>query len=190
MEALLQHLRSFGPINTDEAAVIIAYFKHEHAKEGEYIFQAGKVCRKLFFVVSGVLRIVATNNKGLDITHYFIGDRQFCTILLSFNNETIADDDIQACRDTHVLSISKRDLLELYQKLPFMVTLMSHINEQRMLEKIRLKNAYSGEDATERYKVFLAEQSDIACRVPQNYIASYLNITPQSLSRIRKNMVR
>lgn len=188
MEALLNHLRSFRSITADEAAVIVSYFQHHHVKEGGYILQAGKICRKLFFIVSGVVRIVANNDKGLDITHYFIGGGQFCTILQSFNNETTASDGIQACCDTQVLSISKRNLLELYQKLPFMVSLISQVNEQRMLEKIRLKNAYSGEDAAERYKVFLAEQSDIANRVPQQYIASYLNITPQSLSRIRRNL--
>lgn len=189
METLLAFFRQFKTITADDAAIIAPYFQAKHAKEGEYLFTGGKVCRQLFFVVSGVLRIVAINDKGLDITHYFISDRQFCTILKSFNDETTAADGIQACCDTSVLFISKKDLLELYQKLPYMVDLINQVNQQRMLEKIRLKNAYSGEDAAERYKVFLSEQSDIANRVPQNHIASYLNITPQSLSRIRRNLV-
>jgi CRP-like cAMP-binding protein len=188
METLLIFLRSFRTITGDDEAVITPYFQAKHFKEGEYLFTDGKVCRELFFVVSGILRTVNTNQKGIDVTHYFIGDKQFCTILQSFNNETIAGDGIQACCDTHVLSISKKNLLELYQKLPFMVDLINHVNQQRMLEKIRLKNAYSGEDAIERYKAFLFVQSDIAYRVPQNYIASYLNVTPQSLSRIRRNL--
>lgn len=69
-----------------------------------------------------------------------------------------------------------------------MIDLINQVNQQRMLEKIRLKNAYAGEDAVERYKVFLSEQSEIASRVPLNYIASYLNVTPQSLSRIRRSL--
>jgi CRP-like cAMP-binding protein len=188
METLLIFFRSFRTITADDAAVITPYFQTKHFKEGEYLFTEGKVCKELFFVVSGILRIVNANQKGIDVTHYFIGDKQFCTILQSFNNETIAGDGIQACCDTRVLSISKKNLLELYQKLPFMVDLINQANQQRMLEKIRLKNAYSGEDAIERYKVFLSEQSEIAYRVPQNYIASYLNVTPQSLSRIRRNL--
>lgn len=188
MEALLTFLRSFRTITGDDAAIITPYFHAKHFKEGEYLFTEGKVCKEFFFIVSGILRIVATNTKGVDVTHYFIGDRQCCTILQSFNDEIIADNSIQACCDTHILSISKKNLLELYQKLPYMIDLINQVNQQRMLEKIRLKNAYSGEDAVERYKVFLSEQSEIAYRVPLNYIASYLNVTPQSLSRIRRNL--
>lgn len=188
METLFAFLRAFRSITADETDLIIPYFQAKHFKEGEYLFTDGKICKELFFIASGILRIVAINDKGVDVTHYFIGDRQFCTILQSFNNETIAGDGIQACCDTHVLSISKKNLLELYKKLPFMVDLINQVNQQRILEKIRLKNAYAGEDAVERYKVFLSEQSEIAYRVPLNYIASYLNVTPQSLSRIRRNM--
>jgi hypothetical protein len=129
---------------------------------------------------------VAVNKKGVDVTHYFIGEKQFCTILQSFNQEVITEDGIQACCSTHILAVSKKNLLELYRQLPFMADLINQVHQQRILEKIRLKNAYNGQDALERYKVFLAEQSDIASRVPLNYIASYLNVTPQSLSRIRR----
>lgn len=188
MDKLLTFLRSFRKITDDDAAVITSFFRTKQFKEGESLFTEGEVCKMLFFIVSGILRIVKTNEKGIDVTYYFIEDRQFCTILQSFNKGTIAEESIQACCDTDVLSISKRSLLELYQKLPYMVDLINELNQQRMLEKIRLKNAYSGEDAIERYKVFLSEQSEVAYRVPLNYIASYLNITPQSLSRIRRKL--
>ncbi|WP_153798462.1 Crp/Fnr family transcriptional regulator [Foetidibacter luteolus] len=188
MEALIEFLRLFHPITDDEASGITTYFRPRAIKEGEYLFRSGNVCRKLYFVVSGVLRIVATNDKGVDVTYYFIGERQLCTLLQSFNQGTTAADSIQACCDTHVLTIGKQDLLEVYTNFPFMVDAVSQANQQRMLEKIRLKNAYAGQDAVERYRVFINEQPEIANRVPQSYIASYLNITPQSLSRIRRNV--
>jgi hypothetical protein len=62
------------------------------------------------------------------------------------------------------------------------------VNQQRLLEKIRLKNIYSGEDSAGRYRLFLREQPEIAGRVPLGHLASYLNITPQSLSRIRRQL--
>ncbi len=187
METLLAFLRSFRPITAEEAAIIVPHFQSRHFNEGEYLFRAGKVCKELFFVTSGILRIVAGNDKGVDVTHFFIEENQFCTILQSFNAATKADDDIQACCATDVLSITKTSLFALYQQLPFMADVISQVNQQRMLEKIRIKNAFSGEDAAQRYKIFTAEQPNIAYRVPLNYIASYLNITPQSLSRIRRN---
>ncbi len=188
METLLAFLRSLRPINADEAATIISHFRTNQFKEGEYLFTAGNVCKELFFVVSGIIRIVTVNDKGVDITYYFIGEKQFCTLLQSFNEETIANDGIQACTAIQVLSISKRGLSSLYQELPFMVDLINQVNQQRMMEKIRIKNAFSGADAVERYKVFNTEQPEIAYRVPLSYVASYLNVTPQSLSRIRRNL--
>jgi len=188
METLLAFLRQLKPIADDDAAVITSYFKFRQAKEGECLLEPGQVCRTLFFITTGVMRIFGVNDRGQDITHYFISDKQFCTILKSFNGETIADDGIQACCDVDLLYIGKRDLLELYQKLPYMVDLINEVNQERMLEKIRLKNIYSGEDAANRYKLFLTEQADVANRVPQHHIASYLNITPQSLSRIRRGL--
>lgn len=188
MDTLLTFLRQLKPIAADDAAIISSYFHTRQAKEGEYLLEPGQVCRTLFFITTGVMRIFGVNESGQDITHYFIGDKQFCTILKSFNEETIADDGIQACCEVSLLYIRKRDLLQLYQKLPYMVDLISQVNQERMLEKIRLKNIYSGEDAANRYKLFLREQADVANRVPQHHIASYLNITPQSLSRIRRDL--
>ncbi len=69
-----------------------------------------------------------------------------------------------------------------------MKELITNITQQTLLEKIRVRNAYMGEDAATRYEKFLAKQPEIALRVPLGDVASYLGVTPQSLSRIRKNM--
>jgi CRP-like cAMP-binding protein len=67
--------------------------------------------------------------------------------------------------------------------------LIDQITQQRLLDKIQLRNSYLGKDAATRYKLFMTQQSDIALRVSLQDIASYLEITPQSLSRIRKNQL-
>jgi len=188
MENLVQQLNNYRQISAAEAEIITSYFKPGLYKETEYLFTSGNVCSTLYFVVRGVLRIVAVNDKGLDVTHYFIKEGQFCTILDSFNNSSIAQDSIQASCSVEVLEINKKSLQKLFDKLPFVQELIGQINQQRLLEKIRLKNIYSGEDSTNRYKLFLEEQPDIVHRVPLNYVASYLNVTPQSLSRIRRSV--
>lgn len=171
-----------------EAEMISFYFELKHYKETEYLFRGGNVCNSLYFVIEGILRIVAINDKGLDITHYFIKEGQFCTMLDSFNNGSIAQDGIQASSPLKVLEISKKNLQQLCKTLPFMIDIIDQVNQQRLLEKIRLKNIYSGEDSKNRYKLFLTEQPGIVYRVPLNHVASYLNVTPQSLSRIRRSL--
>lgn len=188
MESLITYIMSLRPLTEEEKAVIASHFQAGHFKEGDYLFRSGRVCNQLFFIVSGIVRLVAVNDKGVEVTHYFVGENQFCTNLASFNNEIVAEDSIQCCSSAVVLTIQKSALLALYRELPFMEDLIDRVNQQRLLEKIRLKNIYSGEDSAGRYRLFLSEQPEIAGRVPLSHLASYLNITPQSLSRIRRQL--
>lgn len=188
MEKLIQFLNIYRSISDAEAEVISRHFVHKHFKESEYLFVAGNVCNSFYFIIDGILRIVAINASGVDITYYFIKEGQFCTILDSFNNGSVAQDGIQASSSVNVLEITKKDLRKLCEILPFVGELINQINQQRLLEKIRLKNIYSGENSTNRYKLFLAAQPGIIHRVPLNHVASYLNVTPQSLSRIRRSI--
>ena len=100
-----------------------------------------------------------------------------------------AEESIEAATAADVLDNSKIRLLELYQAVPWLKFLINEINQQRLLEKIKIRNAYLGLDSTARYRLFLNTQADIALRVSQTDIASYLGITPQSLSRIRKDLM-
>jgi len=187
MDKLIALLNIYRSLSAAEAEILADCFQQKYFKANEYLTYTGDICTNLYFIVDGVLRIVAINDKGLDITHFFIKEGQFCTILDSFEQGSPAGYSIQASSSVSVLEIRKGNFLKLYQKLPFMESLMAQINQQRLLEKIRLKNTYSGEDAITRYSLFLAQQPDIINRVPLNHIASYLNVTPQSLSRIRRS---
>jgi len=185
---LLDYLQLFRPLPEEDKLLLEEAFEYRVAREGDTLFRGGQVCREMFFVNKGVLRIVASNAKGQDVTHYFLGENQFCTILHSFNNGVMAEETIQAACNTEVLVISKTRLLDLYKKMPYLQTLIDQITQQRLLDKIQIRNTYLGQDAMTRYKLFMMRQPDIALRVSLKDIASYLEITPQSLSRIRKNL--
>jgi len=168
--------------------LITSYFESNIFEEGDYLFRSGHIIREMFFICKGVLRIMVNNEKGIEVTHFFLKENQFCTILNSFNNEIPAQESIRAACKTEVLSIGKNRLHDLYKQLPWLQVLIGRITQQHLIDKIALRNTYLGLDSTERYKLFLAQQPEIALRVPLSDIASYLGITPQSLSRIRKNI--
>ncbi|MCF0069123.1 Crp/Fnr family transcriptional regulator [Dyadobacter sp. CY261] len=171
-----------------DQALILNAFKIRDFREGDVLFKGGKVCQEMFFVLNGVLRIMVTNEKGNEITHYFLKENQFCTILNSFNNHMMAHESICAACPVQVLSITRAELFTLYTRVPYLKAMIDMINHQTLLEKIQVRNAYLGQDSAMRYQQFLIRQSDIATRVPLSDIASYLGITPQSLSRIRRNL--
>lgn len=185
---LLDYLQLFRPLPEEDKTLLLEAFEKRTFKEGDTLFRGGQVCREMFFVNKGVLRILASNAKGQDVTHYFLGENQFCTILQSFNNGVMAEETIQAACDAEVMVVSRTALLELYGRISYLQGLIDQITQQRLLDKIQIRNAYLGQDAVTRYKLFMMRQPDIALRVSLKDIASYLEITPQSLSRIRKNL--
>ena len=97
MESLITYIMSLRPLTGVQKTEIASHFQAGHYKEGDYLFEGGHVCNKLFFIVSGIVRMVAINDKGVEVTHYFVGENQFCTNLASFNNETVAEDSIECC---------------------------------------------------------------------------------------------
>lgn len=186
--ALTAFLQLFTDIPPEDQALIEAAFVPKSFAEGEVLFSGGHVCREMFFIRRGVLKIVVTNEKGTRVIHYFLRQNQFCTILESFLHASVAEEDIVAACACEVFSISKIALLDLYSKIPYLERLIDQIRQQALLDKIRIRNTYLGHDAQTRYKLFLMQQSDIALQVPLSDVASYLEITQQSLSRIRKNL--
>ncbi len=185
---LISALELLQPIPEDDKGRIARSFERRAYSEGDFLFHPDHTCKELFFICKGVLRIVKQNEKGNEVTHFFIREQRFCTILKSFNNETLADEGIQAACDAEVLAISKAKLNVLYEALPYLKTVIGQILHQALLDKIQLRNSYLGLDATDRYLLFLKQQAEVSLRVQLSDVASYLGITPQSLSRIRKNI--
>lgn len=185
---LISLLQQLKPIPLDDQQQITDAFELKHFKEGEYLFRSGQVCRQMFFIEDGVLRIMAQNEKGNEITYFFLKAGQLCTILKSFNDGIIADESIQAACDARVTVISKNRLEQLYARIPYLRELIAQATQSTLLAKISTRNAYRGLDSAERYKLFMEQQGYIAQRVSLTDIASYLGITPQSLSRIRRNI--
>ncbi|OOQ59177.1 Crp/Fnr family transcriptional regulator [Mucilaginibacter pedocola] len=181
-------LQQLKPLPTEDMQQINAAFEVKYFSEGEYLFKAGGVCHHMFFIVDGVLRIMAANEKGNQITYFFLKAGQLCTILKSFNEGIIAHESIQAACDVQVVVIGKHRLEELYLAFPYLKEMITQASQNTLLAKISTRNAYRGLDSAERYKLFMEQQSYIAQRVSLTDIASYLGITPQSLSRIRKNI--
>jgi len=188
VDVFINYLRLFKNIPQADAAVIESELSCRKVTEGEVLLEQGQVCREMFFICKGVLRIVSQNEKGNKMAYFFLKENQFCSILNSFNNNVPAIEGIEAACDAEIIVLKKQKLISLYEKLPYLKELITGITTQALLDKIQVRNSYLGEDASLRYQNFLIRQPEIALRVSLSDIASYLGITQQSLSRIRKNM--
>ncbi|WP_219226500.1 Crp/Fnr family transcriptional regulator [Pedobacter antarcticus] len=185
---LITYLKSFGPVPETDYQLILDAFEMKSYQEGEVLFESGRICNDFYFINKGILMIAANNELGNHVTHYFLKEHHFCTVLFSYVNQVRAEVNIEAACDVEVMQTKRIKLLQLYDKLPYLRDLVEQILQQNLMEKIQNNNAYQGHDSTARYKLFLALQPEVAARVSLGNIASYLRITQQSLSRIRKNM--
>ncbi len=183
---LIDYLNIFEPVPVADEAVVLQAFSLQTFNESDVLSEAQTVNRNLYFVVDGVLKIVQYTGDGKPVVYYLVKENHFCSILDSFTHQTPAVEEIQAACPVTVLAISRPQLLKLYQQLPHLEPLISHITQNTLLEKIKLRNSYLGKNAAARYQHFIEKQGDLMLRVPLNDIASYLGITQQSLSRIRR----
>lgn len=187
-DPLFNFLQLFRNIPAADEEIICSNIQFRIVPEGEILLKEGKFAQELFFICKGILKIVTVNDKGNYVTQFFLKENQFCTILNSLNNNVPTNENIIVACDAELVIFSKEKLLYLYKTLPYFKALISTITQQTLLDKIQVRNAYMGEDATTRYQKFIARQPDIALRVSLSDVASYLGITQQSLSRIRRNI--
>lgn len=181
-------LKRFRDIPDGDFALISQCTAFRSLEAGDVLLEQGRTAKELFFVVSGILKIVSTSEKGNEVIQFFIKANKFSTILYSFMGEIPSQEGIVAATDGAVLVFSKQKLYSLYQQLPYLRELIEAIMQQALVDKIKIRNHLMGEEATTRYLKFVAQQPDIIQQVPLSDVASYLGITQQSLSRIRRNI--
>ncbi|MBS1567457.1 MAG: Crp/Fnr family transcriptional regulator [Bacteroidetes bacterium] len=183
-----EFLNAFREVPPADFDIISQHMHARTIKSGDVLLEPGKTAKELFFVISGILKITSVSEKGKEVVQFFVKSNKFCTILYSFNGAVISNEGIATATDARVLAISRSQLLTLYQKIPYLKNMIDSITQKTLLDKIQARNVLMGEDATVRYHKFLTQHPDIMQQVQLSDIASYLGITQQSLSRIRRNI--
>lgn len=185
IEKLVTALEQFGPIPKKDYPRIAVAWQSRTVAEGQWLVPTHTTCQELFFVQQGILRVVLQPVWGRETTYSFARESQFSTILAGFNHLEPANTGIQAACSSQLLVISRSQLDTLFEQVPYLPGLFTQLTQSVLSQKIRTQQLYMGQPAMYRYELFLRHEADIAHRIPQHMIASYLDITPQSLSRLR-----
>jgi len=190
MEKLKQVL-GFGGILSKEAIEYTAsYFKPKSLKANEHFQQLHVVAKEIAFVECGILRVYAADHNGDDVTKYFIRENQFFVDLESYYAAKPAADACQAVVLSEIYTIHKSVIEKLSSEVPSLYIFIKSISEAALMNKIKDNDFLNFGDARTKYLEFLKRYPQLAQQVPQQHIASYLKITPQSLSRIRREVVK
>lgn len=188
MEELIEYILQFGSLNKQQVDLIRQKATEISLRKGEYFSEAGKIPRQVGFVLEGIFRFCYYNNKGEEITDYLIDEKHFVTDYLNFDANMAASEYVQAVTDCKLLVFSKQDWNDLDNTIIGWDKIVTKIVQKCLMQKIESRSPLVSEDATTRYLTFIQKFPALVNRVPLSYIASYLGITQQSLSRIRKNI--
>jgi CRP-like cAMP-binding protein len=190
IENLISYFKQYFPLNNAERDELATRFMERKIKRRGFVQQEGDVCRHFTFVVSGCLKMYAVDQGGKEHNIQFAAENDWITDLSSFYSEKPGRLYIEAIESTMVLQIKHPDLLHLYTNHHKIDRNFRIIIEQKFIELQNrvLQNISSA--AEERYQFFLEQYPNLSNRLPNTQIASYLGITPEFLSKIRKDLGR
>ncbi|HEX9250856.1 MAG TPA: Crp/Fnr family transcriptional regulator [Ignavibacteriaceae bacterium] len=186
--SLKKHINSRVLLTEEEFDICAKYFVSKKLKKHQFLLNEGDVCRYIGFVNSGCLREYKIDNKGTEHILQFAIEDWWVSDLHSFLSGLPATYNIDALQDSEVLLLERSAREELLDKCPKMERFFRLLIEaSNVAAQQRVADSLST-SAEERYLKFIKTYPQLFEQVPQNQIASYLGITPQSLSRIRKEL--
>jgi CRP-like cAMP-binding protein len=194
-QQLINYFKDYFPLNTSEQTELFSRFTERSVKRRHFVLQQGDVCRHFTFVVSGCFKMYAVDKNGNEHNIQFAAENDLPAArwlfdLSSFYSEKPSLFYIEALEPSLVLQIGHPDLLDLFTHHHKFDRNFRIIIEQKFIE---LQNRVLGNissTAEERYLSFLEQYPQLSNRIAGTQIASYLGITPEFLSKIRKDIAR
>jgi len=187
MKEFIEYILQFGNLNKQQIDLIAGKATELKLSKENYFSEAGKIPRQVGFLVDGVVRGCYYNNKGEEITRCFITENSLIADYINFEAHTVSTEYLQACTDCKLILFSKDNWDELTHTIVGWDNIKNKMVQKCLYQKSR-KSPVISEDATTRYLEFMNNHPSLINRIPLTYIASYLGVTQQSLSRIRKNI--
>lgn len=184
MLQLLQYFNQFHQLSKEAEQALIEISDELKVKKSTVIQDIGQTCKTIYFIKSGVARIYYFK-EDTEITESFAFENSILARIESLFRNKPSRKAIQLLEDSELIAINANLLFKLYDKFPEIERLFRLIFESAYVDTVNRIETIQFHTAEERYKMLLNESADVIKRVPLKHIASYLGITPVSLSRIR-----
>jgi CRP-like cAMP-binding protein len=188
-ESLFQYLESKSEqkITDEEGQLIRSKFQPKRLRKRQYFLQEGDVCKYLGFIVKGSARMFSVDDKGHEHIIRFGLESWWLSDAESFTALTPSRFNIEMLEDSELLIVSVADAYELRDKSKVFDLTVKAMDTQASVATQKRIHAAISMTAEERYEELATTYPQFLQRFPQNMIASYLGLSPETLSRIRKN---
>jgi CRP-like cAMP-binding protein len=189
MNEFLTYALQFGRLTPQQQELVAQKATCLTLRKGDYFVEADAVAQRVGFVKAGVLRVYSSTEAGEESTRYFIEEGHPILDVREPGADTPASPClVQAVTDCRLVVFTAQQWQTFFQLIPGWDTIVHKIVAQAMREKMERVLPMVGQHAAARYTYFLLKYPQLANRVPLTYLASYLGMTPSSLSRVRKHI--
>lgn len=189
MEAFNNYIKQFPHYTPKVFELVLPYLQAKTISAGDYFLKQGKICKSIAFIEEGLFRLYYLND-GKEVTNCFCKENTLTTSYSSLITQKESEMNIQAIEDSKVILLPYDALQKLYEKDLFWQQ-MGRLAAENEFIITECHNRFLRDlSATERYLQILENENDLLQRVPLNHLATYLQITPETLSRIRKKIAR
>lgn len=189
---LYQLYESFGVFTSAEIEQTLQYFEYKSYTKGTIIVNIGQVNDKMYFIENGMLREFSYQDEEQDeeqtFTHRLMYENNFVYLVESFLDQKPSTTALEVIEKAKLWVISKQNIDKLYIEFPQM-NLVGRLIVEQKLKKYEIYIGMLRQSPEARLDWFYHFHPEIANRVPQKYTATYLNITPSTLSRVRKRLL-
>lgn len=188
MQALITHFQHYLPLSEEEIRLIESKVTQRNVKRRQMILQEGFVCKYYSFVVAGCFRMYGLDDKGYEHNIQFAAEGDWISDMGSFHSQKPSKLFIEAIEPAEIIQIEQQELYFLYRNIPKLDRIFKVLIENKFVElQNRVLQTFSS-TAQERYLSFLEQYPHLSNRLPNTQIASYLGITPEFLSKVRKDL--
>ena len=187
-EALIKYINQFVRLSEGEIEALTNILVLRNLKKKEHFIKTNEICNKALFFNEGYFRFYHTDFRGNEITSDFYFAPSFITSYTSFITEKPSFVNVQAMDDMDILEFKKSDLYKLYSQHPKIERLGRLIAESVAINSEKHLFLLINQPAEIRYKNLLEKNTEYVQTIPLQYIASYLGITQETLSRMRKSI--
>ena len=181
---------SYVKLTDSEIEFCKPYFQLNSVPKNSIVEEENRVPKHLYFITKGFMRLFYYDTNGDEITTLIVSQNRFVTSFTNFIHETKSNENLECITNCEFYKIERSKLVELIDKSENFKKLSLAIFEQSVATTQLRANDFATLTAELRYKKLVEQQPELIKNVPVQYIASYLGIKPQSLSRIRKQLIK
>jgi CRP/FNR family transcriptional regulator, anaerobic regulatory protein len=184
---ILQSIKSLVPLNEQEENAFLQILEVKNFNKKEFLLKEGEICNKVSFINGGCMRLFYNIEGVENIVQFFFGDTWY-TDYASFLTGKPSIENMQALQTCVVVQFKKENLYKLFDEFPIFDRVGRVMAENAYLSLSILNQMRTNEEPELRYLNLLKQRPELVQQIPQHYIASYLGIKPETLSRIRKRI--